>query len=162
MLPNLRVGSGFDVHAFCSGRKCIIGGVEIPHDKGLAGHSDADVLIHSIIDSLLGASGLGDIGRLFPDTDDSFKNISSMILLEKTAENLFSEKWRIINIDNVIVCQEPRISLYSDKMKKNISEILKISTDLVSIKGKTTERLGFTGRDEGIAVFSTALLFRED
>ncbi len=161
MFENLRIGNGFDVHAFCTGRKCVIGGVDIPHHHGLAGHSDADVLLHSIIDSLLGASGLGDIGKLFPDNDNSFKNINSMILLARAAEFLFSEKWKIINIDNVIVCQEPKISLYSNEMKKNISEVLKISPDCISIKGKTTENLGFTGRKEGIAAFSVSLLFKE-
>lgn len=158
---NLRIGTGFDVHAFENDRKLILGGVEIPFEKGLAGHSDADVLIHSIIDSLLGASNLGDIGILFPDNDSKYKDIDSRILLEKTKELLQKNNWKIINIDAVIVCQLPKISPHKNKMLCELSRILEIEENRISIKGKTSEKLGFTGRSEGIAAYVNSLIYKE-
>ncbi len=157
-MVNLRIGNGFDVHQFVIGRDLILGGKKIEYRFGLQGHSDADVLIHAIIDSLLGAAGLKDIGCLFPDTDNAYKNISSMILLEKVRGSLEGIKASVINIDSIVICQEPKISPHIDDMKKNISSVLNMDASRVSIKGKTTEGLGFTGRGEGIACYSVALV----
>lgn len=160
LLEKIKIGNGYDVHAFEKGRNCIIGGVKIPYEMGLKGHSDADVLIHAIIDSLLGASGHEDIGELFADDDEAYKNISSLILLEKTAHILDEEKWKIINIDCVIICEQPKIKEYKSIMKKNISGVLGITLDQIGIKGKTSEKLGFTGRQEGIAVSAVSLIYK--
>jgi 2-C-methyl-D-erythritol 2,4-cyclodiphosphate synthase len=157
-LSGLRVGIGFDAHAFCEGRPLILGGIRIDFNKGLAGHSDADVLVHAVIDALLGAAGLGDIGILFPDSDTAYKNISSILLLKHVADLLVQKQVRILNIDSVIICQKPKISTYADAMKKVIAETLNIKCEQLGIKGKTTENLGFTGREEGIAVQSVALV----
>jgi 2-C-methyl-D-erythritol 2,4-cyclodiphosphate synthase len=157
-ISGLRVGNGFDAHAFCEGRPLILGGVRIDFNKGLAGHSDADVLVHAIIDALLGAAGLGDIGILFPDSDVSYKDISSILLLKRVSELLVQRKITILNIDSVIICQKPKISTYADEIKKTIADTLGIKSDQLGIKGKTTENLGFTGREEGIAVHSVALV----
>lgn len=158
-LSGLRVGTGFDVHAFADGRKLLIGGVEIPFPKGLAGHSDADVLIHAIIDSLLGAAGLGDIGRLFPDSDERYKGIRSTILLKEVCSILIQRKTEIINIDSVVICEKPKIAGYINQMKQNISEALNgFDLSRIGIKGSTTERLGFTGRGEGIAAQAVSLV----
>ncbi len=154
-----RVGLGYDVHSFCLGRPLILGGIEIPFEKGLSGHSDADVLVHSIIDSLFGASGLGDIGYHFPDTDYSFKNISSILLLEKSFKIISDNGWSINNIDSVVICQKPKILPYVESMKNRLSQVMgNLPIDCISIKGKTTETLGFTGRGEGIAVHSICML----
>ena len=155
---NLRVGNGFDVHKFEEGRPLFLGGILIENHTGLAGHSDADVLIHAIIDSLLGATALGDIGELFPDTDNAFKNIRSTVLLEKVVSELASRGWEIVNVDSTVVCETPKISQYKLKMREKLAETMKIPADSLMIKGKTTEKLGFTGRKEGIAAFATALL----
>lgn len=158
-MKNIRIGNGFDVHKLGSGRDLIIGGEKIPYKLGLLGHSDADVLIHAIIDSLLGAANSGDIGKLFPDNDPQYKNINSMELLELVHSKLCRDKFNIINIDTIIVCQEPRMSPYIEKMKENISSVLKnMDKDRISIKATTTEGLGFAGRGEGIAAYSVALL----
>lgn len=157
-MVNLRIGNGFDVHQFVIGRDLVLGGKKIDYRFGLQGHSDADVLIHAIIDSLLGAAGLRDIGRLFPDTDGSFKDISSLVLLEKVRQSLDELKASVINIDSIVICQEPKISPHIDDMKNNISDVLHIEPSRISIKGKTTEGLGFTGRGEGIACYSVALI----
>jgi 2-C-methyl-D-erythritol 2,4-cyclodiphosphate synthase len=157
----LRIGSGFDVHAFSENRDLILGGVKIPHKLGLLGHSDADVLIHSIIDALLGAANLGDIGSNFPDNDKSYKDISSTILLQKIQSKLHSMSWIIINIDATIICQAPKLALYLQKMKEKISSILVISIDTISIKATTTEKLGFTGREEGIAAQCSCLIYKK-
>ena len=155
---NLRVGNGFDVHRFEEGRKLFLGGILIEGHTGLAGHSDADVLIHAVIDSLLGASALGDIGELFPDTDSAFKDIRSTILLEKVVSELASRGWEIVNVDSTVVCETPKISKYKLQIREKLAEIMRIPPDCVTVKGKTTEKLGFTGRKEGIAAFATALL----
>ena len=155
---NLRIGNGFDVHRFEEGRPLFLGGILIENHTGLAGHSDADVLIHAIIDSLLGATAIGDIGELFPDTDSAFKDIRSTLLLEKVVSELASRGWMIVNVDSTVVCETPKISRYKLKMREKLAEIMQIPADSLMIKGKTTEKLGFTGRKEGIAAFATALL----
>ena len=155
---NLRVGNGFDVHRFEEGRKLFLGGILIEDHSGLAGHSDADVLIHAVIDALLGASAIGDIGELFPDTDNSLKDIRSTILLEKVVSELASRGWEIINVDSTVICETPKISKYKLQIREKLAEIMRISLDCVMVKGKTTEKLGFNGRKEGITAFATALL----
>lgn len=155
---NLRVGNGFDVHRFEEGRKLFLGGILIEDHIGLAGHSDADVLIHAVIDALLGASAIGDIGELFPDTDNSLKDIRSTILLEKVVSELASRGWEIINVDSTVICETPKISKYKLQIREKLAEIMRISLDCVMVKGKTTEKLGFNGRKEGITAFATALL----
>ncbi len=151
-----RTGTGFDVHAFAEDRKLILGGVDIPHDRGLFGHSDADVLIHAVMDALLGAAALGDIGRHFPDSDPKYKGISSLRLLERVGGLLSERSFKIINIDAVVIAQKPKIAPYIEQMQKNIAEVLKISMSQINIKGTTTEKLGFTGREEGIAAQAAA------
>ena len=155
---NLRIGNGFDVHRFEEGRKLFLGGILIEGHAGLAGHSDADVLIHAVIDALLGASAIGDIGELFPDTDSAFKDIRSTILLEKVVSELASRGWEIVNVDSTVVCETPKISRYKLQIREKLAEIMRIAPDCVMVKGKTSEKLGFTGRKEGIAAFATALL----
>lgn len=150
----MRVGLGYDVHTLTENRKLILGGVEIPYDKGLLGHSDADVLVHAIMDALLGAAALGDIGKHFPDTDNGFKDISSLILLEQTNNILKSHGFSINNIDSTIVAQSPKLSPFIEEMRKNISGVLQIDISYVNIKATTTESLGFEGRKEGISAFA--------
>lgn len=147
----MRVGIGYDVHALKKNQSLIIGGVKIEHPLGLLGHSDADVLVHSIMDALLGAAGLGDIGKHFPDTDEQYKGISSLKLLVLVKEKLEFHGFRVNNIDSVIIAQAPKLATYINQMEKNISEALNIDQSLVNIKATTTERLGFVGREEGIA-----------
>jgi 2-C-methyl-D-erythritol 2,4-cyclodiphosphate synthase len=154
----MRIGIGYDVHRFDTSKDLILGGVKIPYDQGLLGHSDADVLLHAIMDALLGAAGLGDIGKLFPDTDLKYKNISSMVLLETVFESLKSLDYKVINIDSVIVCQAPKLSPYMWQMCENISSVLKIQSSQVNVKATTTEKLGFEGRKEGISAQAVALL----
>jgi 2-C-methyl-D-erythritol 2,4-cyclodiphosphate synthase len=157
-----RTGIGFDVHAFADDRKLIIGGVEIVYEKGLAGHSDADVLLHSITDALLGSLALGDLGKHFPDTDQKYKDADSKILL-RDAFNLIKEKdYKIGNIDAVVSAQTPKLAPYIDDMRKVISNILDTEIENVSVKATTTERLGFVGREEGIGAFSTVLVFKSE
>lgn len=146
----MRIGFGFDVHAFADQRALILGGVKIPYDRGLLGHSDADVLVHSIMDALLGAMALGDIGQHFPDTDPAYKDINSLVLLDKVIALLEKHAYWIGNIDCVISAQEPKLAPYIPKMKEILSKHLKISTGQISIKATTTERLGYEGRKEGI------------
>ena len=154
----IKVGQGFDVHQLVSGRKCIIGGVEIPFDKGLDGHSDADVLLHAISDALLGAAGLGDIGKHFPNTDPSIKNIDSRNILKKVVLVLHEKKYSIINIDATVICELPKLTPYIDRMKNNIASDCNIEINAVNIKATTTETLGFTGRGEGIAAQAICLV----
>jgi 2-C-methyl-D-erythritol 2,4-cyclodiphosphate synthase len=154
----IKVGQGFDVHQLVSGRKCIIGGVEIPFDKGLDGHSDADVLLHAISDAILGAAGLGDIGKHFPNTDPSIKNIDSRNILKKIVLLLHEKKYSIINIDATVICELPKLTPYIDRMKNNIASDCNIEINAVNIKATTTETLGFTGRGEGIAAQAICLV----
>ena len=154
----MRIGFGYDVHALCEDRKLILGGVNIPHEKGLLGHSDADVLLHAIIDALLGAAALGDIGKHFPDTDHSFKDIDSLLLLKKAKELLDANNYLINNIDSTIVAQAPKLSPFIEKMRENIRTVLEIDISCVSVKATTTEQLGFEGRKEGISAYAAITL----
>jgi 2-C-methyl-D-erythritol 2,4-cyclodiphosphate synthase len=153
-----RIGNGFDVHRFEKDRKLILGGVEIPHEWGLVGHSDADVVLHAISDAILGAVGEKDIGTHFPDTDPEFKDISSTTILGKTDQILKSKDYEIVNIDTVIICQQPKLAPFIDLMKINISNALGILADQIGVKATTTEHLGFTGREEGIAATAIVLI----
>jgi len=155
-----RIGNGYDVHALVDERKLIMGGVEIPYEKGLLGHSDADVLVHAIMDALLGACGERDIGKHFPDTDNSFKGISSLKLLSKVGEIIRSKGYKVGNIDSIIVAQAPKMAPHIDKMKQNIAEVLEIPVEDINIKATTTEYLGFAGRGEGIASYAVAFLHK--
>lgn len=153
-----RVGQGYDVHALVPGRRLVLGGVEIPHTHGLLGHSDADALLHAITDALLGAAGLGDIGRLYPDSDARFKDADSRALLRDAVARVAAARWRIENVDCTIVAERPKIAPHVDAMRASIAQCLGIDANAVNVKGKTTERLGFTGRGEGIAALAVALL----
>ncbi len=155
------VGYGYDVHKLVEGRRLVLGGVEIPFEKGLAGHSDGDVLIHAVIDALLGASSLGDIGERFPDSDSQYKDISSLILLGKVKELLEEKKFGIGNIDIVVVAERPRITEHKDLMRKKLATAIKANSERLNIKAKTTEGLGFTGRGEGIAAHAVVNLVKE-
>ena len=157
----MRIGFGYDVHALTEGRKLILGGVNIPHEKGLLGHSDADVLIHAIMDALLGAAALGDIGKHFPDNDNSFKDIDSMLLLSKTGDILSSNGYIINNIDSTIVAQAPKVAPYIETMRSNIAKTLNIDISKVSVKATTTEHLGFEGRKEGISAYSAVTVLEK-
>jgi 2-C-methyl-D-erythritol 2,4-cyclodiphosphate synthase len=154
----MRTGIGFDAHAFAPGRMLVLGGVNIPFEKKLAGHSDADVLIHAVMDALLGAAGLGDIGQHFPDTDDEFEDISSLVLLEKVAKMVRGAGYEIVNIDVVVIAEKPKVAPLREKMRMNISEALGMSWDDIGLKATTTEGMGFAGRGEGIAAMAVALL----
>jgi 2-C-methyl-D-erythritol 2,4-cyclodiphosphate synthase len=154
----MRIGQGFDVHQLVAGRKCIIGGVEIAHDKGLLGHSDADVLLHAICDALLGAAALGDIGRHFPDSDSRYKDIDSRELLRRTAALVKTEGFNVNNIDATLIAEAPRMALHIPLMVKNIAADLGIRENQVNVKATTTEKLGFAGRGEGIAAQAVCLL----
>ena len=155
-LPDFRVGIGFDVHKLVEGRKCIICGVEIPHETGLLGHSDADVALHALMDALLGAAALGDIGRHFPDTDEKFKGADSLKLTAHVLNLLKEKGYAVNNVDVTIIAQAPKMAPHIEKMRANIAEVLEISLDRVNVKATTTERLGFTGRKEGIAAEAIA------
>jgi len=155
-----RCGIGFDVHPFALGRKLILGGVEVEFHLGLAGHSDADVLTHAIIDALLGAAGLGDIGRHFPDTDPKYKDIASLLLLRDTAAILDREGWQVVNIDATIVAQRPRLAEYIDTMRQKLAVVMALDITQVNIKATTTEKLGFTGREEGIAALAVTSILK--
>ena len=159
-MTDIRIGHGFDVHAFAANRKLIIGGVDIPHDQGLAGHSDADVLLHAISDALLGAAGLGDIGRHFPDTSAEFKDIDSRILLRRVAEQLKQRGWTAGNVDATIIAQAPKMAPHIARMSAHIADDLGIAIERVNVKATTTEKLGFTGRGEGIAAEAVCLIVR--
>ena len=160
-MASFRVGQGFDVHAFAKGRPLVLGGVTIPYERGLLGHSDADVLLHAITDAILGAAGLGDIGRHFPDTDQNYKNADSRVLLRKVVTAVQESDWQIVNIDATIIAQAPKIMPYAPAMVAHISEDLNIPIDSINIKGKTTEYLGFLGRKEGIAAEAVVLLAKQ-
>ncbi len=154
----IRIGQGSDIHALVSDRKLIIGGVEIPHERGLLGHSDADVLLHAVIDALLGAAALGDIGRHFPDTDERYCGVDSRVLLRTTRELLLEAGWGVVNIDSTISVQRPKMAPYIASMVANIAADLCISPNSVSVKAKTAETLGFVGREEGISTQAVALI----
>ena len=159
-MNDIRVGQGFDVHALVEGRLLIIGGVTIPYPRGLLGHSDADVLLHALTDSLLGAAALGDIGRHFPDSDAQWKGADSRVLLRATVKLLTNAGWRVGNVDCTIVAEAPKIAPHAAAMCANIAADLGIEVGRVNIKGKTTEKLGFTGRGEGIAAQAVAMIHR--
>ena len=154
----MRIGIGYDAHRLTRGRPLVLGGVEIPFEQGLEGWSDADVVVHAIIDALLGATALGDIGSHFPSDDPAYKGISSIVLLDRTGNLLREHGWRISNIDATIVAERPPLHPFVDQMRQNISQALSISKSQVGIKATTTEGLGFTGREEGIATYAVALL----
>ena len=158
---NIRVGFGFDVHQFSTGRKCIIGGVEISHEKGPLGHSDADVLLHAVCDALLGAAGLKDIGTYFPDTSTEFKNANSRVLLKKCLELVREKGYRVGNIDSSLCLEAPKLLPHIDQMKLNISSDLGIHVDEVSIKATTNEKMGFIGREEGLVAYAVVLLIKD-
>ena len=154
----MRVGHGYDVHRLTEGRKLVLGGVEIPYTLGLLGHSDADVLLHALIDSLLGAAALGDIGKLFPDNDPRYKDISSMLLLERAMEKICEKNYRVGNVDVTVLAQCPKLLPYIPQMRENIARALGVEVDRVNVKATTEEGLGFTGRGEGIACHAVCLL----
>lgn len=154
----MRIGHGYDVHRLTGNRKLIIGGVEIPYEKGLLGHSDADVLTHSVMDALLGAAALGDIGTLFPDTDDAYRGADSIELLKKVTCVLQKKNYHVVNIDGTVVAQAPKLKAYVDEMRNNIAAACKISIEQVNVKATTEERLGFTGSGEGIAAHAVCLI----
>lgn len=157
-MTNIRVGQGYDVHRFVEGRELWLGGIKIECDKGLLGHSDADVLIHAICDALLGAANLRDIGYQFPDTSNDFKGIDSKILLQKTIELLDKKNYKVVNVDATVCAQRPKINPHIDKMKETLAPLMRIDIDCLSIKATTTEKLGFVGREEGMAAYATALI----
>lgn len=155
-----RIGHGYDVHRLVSGRKLILGGVEIPFEKGLDGHSDADVLIHAICDALLGAAALGDIGKHFPDTDDRFLGVDSKLLLKETVKMLSGKGYRIANIDSTVIAQYPKLSPYIENMAAIIADLCGIDKTCVNVKATTEEHLGFTGNGEGISAHAVALIYK--
>ncbi|KIO64610.1 2-C-methyl-D-erythritol 2,4-cyclodiphosphate synthase [Caldibacillus thermoamylovorans] len=154
----MRVGQGYDVHQLVAGRPLIIGGVHIPYEKGLLGHSDADVLLHAVTDACLGAVGLGDIGSYFPDNDDAYKNADSAVLLKNVWEMIKDKGYQLVNIDATIIAQKPKMAPYIELMKTNIASILEAEREQINVKATTTEKLGFTGREEGIASLAVVLL----
>lgn len=156
-----RIGNGYDVHKFAEDRKLILGGVEIPYEKGLLGHSDADVLTHAIMDAILGALAFGDIGYHFPDTDPRYKGISSILLLKKVVELVKNKGYEISNLDSIVVAQNPKLKPYIDEIKNNLSSALGIEKDRISVKATTEEWLGFTGREEGMKSYAVVLLIKK-
>ena len=161
MSREFRTGIGFDVHAFAENRKLIIGGVNIPFEKGLLGHSDADVLLHAISDALLGAAALGDIGLHFPDTDEKYKNADSLFLLKKVYELVKQKGYVLGNVDAVVVMQRPKLLPFIKKIKENIAGTLRADIEQISIKATTTEKLGFTGREEGVSAIANVLIYKQ-
>lgn len=155
---DFRIGNGYDVHQLAPGLPLVLGGLEIPFEKGCVAHSDGDVLIHALCDALLGALALGDIGHLFPDTDDAYKGIDSKILLGRVAALVRSKGWEVVNADMTLLAQRPRIAPYIPAMRETLAKVLGIPQDAVSVKATTTERLGFVGREEGVAAYATCLL----
>lgn len=159
---DFRVGTGFDVHRLVEGRKCIICGVEIPYEKGLLGHSDADVALHALMDALLGAAAMGDIGRHFPDTDQRYAGADSLKLTERVVELIQEQGWRVNNVDVTIIAQQPKMAPHIKQMQEKVAAVLKVQLGQVNIKATTTEKLGFTGRGEGIATEAVASLIKRD
>ena len=158
----MRIGQGYDVHRLVEGRKLILGGVEIPYEFGLLGHSDADVLTHAIIDALLGAAGMGDIGHHFPDTDPKYAGADSMKLLEAVMEKLKSSSWKLGNVDSTIVAQRPKLAPYLSLMQQNLADAMGVQLNQINIKATTEEKLGFTGSGEGMAAHAVALLLKAE
>ena len=154
----MRIGHGYDVHKLVEGRKLIVGGVDIPHTLGLLGHSDADVLTHAVMDSILGAAALGDIGGLFPDNDPKYEGADSLVLLKEVCTVIDKKGYKISNIDSTVIAQKPKMKPYIEQMRKNIAEVCGIDIDCVNVKATTEEKLGFTGREEGIAAHAVCLL----
>jgi len=154
----MRIGQGFDVHAFCEGRKLMLGGVDIPYHRGLAGHSDADVLIHAICDALLGAAGLGDIGHHFPDNDPAYKDIDSMKLLRAVMQSLGELGLKVSNLDATVIAQAPKLAPFIPQMRERLASAMAVEASCLNIKATTTEKLGFTGREEGVAAQAVVLL----
>ena len=154
----LRIGHGYDVHQFADGRKCILGGVDVPSERGLLGHSDADVLTHALADAVLGAARLGDIGKLFPDTDPAYEGADSLKLLQEVATLVRKMGFEILDVDCTVAAQAPKLSPYRDEMRKNLARALDVDVEQVGVKATTTEGLGFVGRKEGIAAWAVALL----
>lgn len=154
----LRIGHGYDVHAFADNRRCIIGGVDIPYEKGLLGHSDADVLLHAIADSLLGAAAMGDIGKHFPDTDPEFEGADSLVLLKYVVKLISDKGYSVNNIDATVIAQAPKIAPHIERMRANIADVLCVDVDCVNVKATTEEKLGFTGRKEGVSAHCVCLL----
>ena len=157
-MSDLRIGHGYDVHKLVKDRRLIIGGVDIEHELGLLGHSDADVLLHAIMDAIIGAMGLGDIGRHFPDSDEKYRGISSLSLLSCVYEMMQKEGYSIVNIDATVIAQKPKLSPYIERMRDNVSFVLNCDKSLINVKATTEERLGFTGREEGIAAHAVCLI----
>ena len=157
-MTNLRVGHGYDVHRLATGRKLILGGVEIPWERGLDGHSDADVLLHAVMDALLGAAALGDIGALFPDSDPAYLGVSSLALLRRVGEELTRRGWQVVNVDATLIAQQPKLSPYRDAMRRNIAAALGVDVSQISVKATTEEHLGFTGDGSGMAAHAVALI----
>ena len=157
-MTKLRVGHGYDVHRLVEGRALILGGVTVPFDRGLLGHSDADVLTHAVMDALLGAAGLGDIGKLFPDSDERYRGISSLLLLKEVGKRLIENGWQVVNLDSTIVAQTPKLAPYREAMRRNLAEALGIHVSQVSVKATTEEGLGFTGDGSGMAAHAVALI----
>ncbi len=157
-----RIGNGYDVHRMIEGRKLILGGVEIPYEKGLLGHSDADVLVHAIMDAMLGALALGDIGKHFPDTDEKYRGINSMLLLSYVWELIKSKGYEIINIDSIVVMERPKIKMAIPEMELNIAKILETSVENISVKATTEEKLGFTGTGEGVKSYAVVMLKKKE
>lgn len=160
-IRNLRTGLGMDVHAFAEGRKLILGGVDIPHSRGLLGHSDADVLAHAIADALLGAVRGGDIGKLFPDTDPAYKDADSLKLLAAVAGFVRERGFEIVDVDSVVAAQAPKLSPYRDQMRANLARAMGVAVENVGVKATTTEHLGFEGREEGVTAYATCLVMRQ-
>lgn len=157
----MRIGHGYDVHKLVEGRELILGGVHIPHSLGLLGHSDADVLLHAISDAILGAAALGDIGKHFPDTDERFRGADSLVLLREVVRLVEQEGWRLGNLDAIIIAQQPKLRPYIDNMRQNIADACHADISQISVKATTEERLGFTGREEGISAHCVCLLEKE-
>lgn len=158
----IRIGHGYDVHKLTENRRLVIGGVDIPYEKGLLGHSDADVLTHAVMDALLGAAALGDIGTLFPDTDESYRGADSIMLLEKVMEQLKKRGYYVVNIDSTVIAQAPKLKPFVDQMRQVLAQACGVSTGEINVKATTEEKLGFTGSGEGIAAHAVCLLGREN
>lgn len=156
----IRVGHGYDVHKLCEGRRLVLGGIEIPNEKGLLGHSDADVLVHAVMDALLGAAAMGDIGMHFPDNDDNYKGADSIVLLKRVCELISEKGYSISNIDVTVIAQKPRLRPYIDTMRQRLADAMGLDIDCISIKATTEEKLGFTGRLEGISAHCVALIYK--